>query len=94
VRIIGGLMELENTVDLMLSRDYKKRFIAEYWQLNIRSLKLYDMLVKYKAGTLQFTPACSYETLVEQSNHMAAYLYDLRVRAEIEGIDLFEEVLE
>lgn len=33
-------MELEDTVEYMLSGDYKERFIAEYWQLKIRRDKL------------------------------------------------------
>ena len=31
------MMELKDTVDLMLSTDYKERFKAEYYQLKIRT---------------------------------------------------------
>ena len=37
-------MELKNTVDLMLSDDYKDRFKAEYYQLSIRFKKLKNMV--------------------------------------------------
>lgn len=81
-------MPLNETVALMQSADYKDRFRAEYMQTKIRYDKLHDMLVKYKAGTLNFTPSCSYELLSEQAGHMGRYLNCLEVRAQIEKIDL------
>lgn len=80
--------ELKDTVDLMNSSDYKERFQAEYLQLKIRYKKLHNMIVKYEAGTLKFTPSCSLELLKHQKSMMGQYLYDLEVRAEIECIDL------
>ena len=56
-------MELERLIELMKSEDYKDRFRAEYYQLEDRIDKLVNMLEKYKAGTLNFTPSCSYELL-------------------------------
>ena len=81
-------MELKNTVDMMNSADYQERFKAEYYQTRIRYEKLHKMVVKYEAGTLNFTPKCSIELLKEQKKHMGCYLYSLEVRAEIEGIEL------
>lgn len=81
-------MGLNETVALMQSADYKERFRAEYMQTKIRYDKLHEMLVKYKAGTLTFTPSCSYELLSEQAGHMGRYLNCLEVRAQIEKIDL------
>lgn len=81
-------MELKETIEMMNSKDYKERFRAEYYQLCIRQCKLVDLLVKYKAGTLNFVPRCSYELLYEQAQAMGRYLVLLRARAEIEGIDL------
>ena len=46
------------------------------------------MVVKYEAGTLNFTPKCSLELLKEQKKHMGMYLNCLEIRAEIEGIEL------
>ena len=37
-------MELKDTVEMMLSDDYKERFRAEYWQLKIRYDKLRKMV--------------------------------------------------
>lgn len=37
-------MELEDTVEYMLSGDYQERFIAEYWQLKIRRDKLHSYI--------------------------------------------------
>ena len=81
-------MELERLIELMKSEDYKDRFRAEYYQLEDRIDKLENMLKKYKAGTLNFTPSCSYELLNNQLKAMNEYLLYLTVRAEIEGIEI------
>lgn len=82
------MINLNETVDLMNSPDYKERFRAEYHQTKIRYDKLDAMTVKYEAGTLNFTPSCSLELLKEQKKHMGNYIRCLKIRAEIEGIDL------
>ena len=82
------MITLDDTIILMSSSDYKDRFKAEYWQTKIRYEKLHQMLVKYDAKTLDFTPTCPIESLKRQCSHMGQYLFDLEVRAEIENIDL------
>ena len=81
-------MELKDTVEMMESANYQERYKAEYYQLKIRYDKLMAMLEKYKAGTLHFTPSCSYELLYEQSIYMKNYLTVLKKRAEIENVKL------
>lgn len=81
-------MELKDTIELMNGSDYKDRFKAEYYQTKIRYGKLHAMIVKFDAGTLDFTPTCPIELLKEQKRNMGQYLYNLEVRAEIEGIEL------
>lgn len=81
-------MDLERLIELMKSEDYKDRFRAEYYQLEDRIDKLANMLEKYKAGTLNFTPSCSYELLSYQLQTMNAYKRVLEERAEIEGIEI------
>ena len=81
-------MEIKDTVELMNSEDYKERFKAEYLQAKIRYDKLDAMTVKYEAGTLNFTPSCPLELLKEQKKYMGNYIRTLRIRAEIEKIDL------
>ncbi len=81
-------MELKDTVELMNSENYKERFKAEYLQTKIRYDKLDAMTVKYEAGTLNFTPSCPLELLKEQKKYMGNYIRTLRIRAEIENIDL------
>ena len=81
-------MELKDTVELMNSKDYKERFKAEYLQAKIRYDKLDAMTVKYEAGTLNFTPSCPLELLKEQKKYMGNYIRTLKIRAEIEKIDL------
>lgn len=85
-------MELMETVSMMDSTDYQERFKAEFFQLRIRIDKLCTMLEKYKVGTLNFTPSCSYELLHEQLIYMRNYKAILVHRAKIEGVDLIEGV--
>ena len=81
-------MVLKDTVELMLSDDYKDRFKAEYFQTKIRYEKLHKMVVKYEAGVLNFEPTCSLQLLKNQKAAMGQYLYELELRAAIEGICL------
>ena len=80
--------ELKETIEMMNSPDYRERFRAEYWQTKIRYDKLHAMVVKYEAGTLDFSPTCSLALLKEQKKCMGQYLYTLELRAQIEGIVL------
>lgn len=81
-------MKLQDTVEMMNSADYKDRFKAEYWQLSLRLDALVGMLMKWENNMLDFTPKCSKETLENQVIFMQGYLNSLRLRAEIEGIEL------
>ena len=81
-------MELKDTIEMMQSEDYKERFKAEYNQLRIRINGLENMLKKYKAGTLSFTPSCSYDLLNGQLKAMKLYREYLEERAIIENIQL------
>ena len=81
-------MELKDTIELMNSKDYKKRFKAEYLQTKIRYNKLHAMTIKHEAGSLNFEPSCSLEILKEQKAYMGNYLRMLEIRAEIEKIEL------
>lgn len=81
-------MELNDTIEGMLSADYKERFKAEYLQAVIRRDKLEDMLVKYANGTLPFEPNSSIALLKAQANVLGAYVNILSLRAEQEQIEL------
>lgn len=81
-------MPLKNTVDLMLSDNYKDRFRAEYYQTKERYQRLHLMIIKYEAGTLDFQPDCPLELLKRQAKAMGEYLYVLEMRARLEEIDL------
>lgn len=82
------MMNLCDTVEPMLSDDYKERFRAEYMQTKYRYNRLHDMVVRYEAGTLNFKPTCSIELLKQQKSAMGQYLYSLEVRAQVEHIQL------
>ena len=85
---VSTVLDLDDTCKMMSSPDYKYRFIAEYKQTKIRYEKLHKMIVKYEAGTLDFTPTCPIELLKEQASYMGKYLYTLEVRAQLEGVNL------
>lgn len=84
-------MELKDTIEMMNSADYKERFKAEVYQLDIRIGKLANMLSAWEHGELDFHPACSYVLLETQLNSMKVYRHLLQMRAEIEGIELYND---
>lgn len=88
MRRIQKMNDLKETIALMESADYKDRFKAEYYQTKIRYDKLHVMIVKYDAGVLDFEPTCPISVLREQAKYMGMYLYQLEVRAQMEGVEL------
>ena len=67
---------------------WEERFIEEHNQLRDRVLKLDRMLQKWETGKLDFEPKCPKMMLKRQLEVMAEYLYILRDRARIEGIEV------
>lgn len=80
------MMELKDTVEMMLSDDYKERFKAEYWQLKIRHDKLQKMVDNW--DNLDFTPTCGRTIYVYQLWAMEDYMALLRDRAKQEEVEL------
>ena len=80
--------ELIDSIELMLSDDYKDRFKAEYMQLKIRHAKLSNSLRDYVVGRGHIKFSRDYGLLLKQAKLMDELLMILRVRAQIEGIDL------
>lgn len=87
-------MELKDTIEMMNSPDYKERFKAEVYQLDIRIGKLSNLLSSWMAGELKFQPICSYVLLETQLNSMKVYRHLLQIRAEAEAINLYDECTE
>jgi len=81
-------MELKDTIEMMNSADYKERFKAEFYQLEIRYTKLKAMVEKWDKGELNFTPTCPRETYNKQLAAMVDYLSVLELRAHMEGVEL------
>ena len=81
-----------DTVDLMLSDDYKERFIAEYMQTKIRYEKLKAFCNRIDAsqryGVDDIDHDCPLVLLREQQRTMGKYLHILEIRALIEGVEL------
>lgn len=83
-----------DTVHLMLSPDYKARFVAEYRQTKIRygKLKAYcdriEMAMMHPRKVEMPPHDCDLELLRQQQHYMGCYLGTLEKRAIVEGIDL------
>lgn len=84
----------EDTVPLMLSPDYKDRFMAEYRQTKIRygKLKAYcdriEMAMMHPRKVEMPPHDCDLELLRQQQHYMGCYLGVLEKRAIVEGICL------
>lgn len=81
-------MELNQTIQMMCSADFKERFKAEYYQIVIRYRKLAAMLDKWDKGELDFTPTCPRSTYNMQITAMTDYIAVLEARAVMEDIEL------
>lgn len=79
---------LNETVEMMISSDYKERFKAEYYQLVYRTRKLQKMLEDWDEGRLDFELKCPNVLLEKQFDVMNEYIFILRERAKHEGIEL------
>lgn len=100
------MKNLNETVAMMNSADYKERFKAEYHQTKIRYEKLKAFNNKIEASErTQYMPFpcgeeqkkvempkhdCPSDMLRQQQSVMGEYLHILEVRAVIEGINLNE----
>ena len=86
--------EFEETVQMMLSEDYKARFVAEYRQTKIRYERLNKFCCRIEAarrsgGKLDMPKHdCPEDLLRDQQAAMGNYLHILEVRAQIEGVEL------
>lgn len=77
-------MELNQTVDLMLSDDYKDRLKAEYYQLFIRLNKL-DRFIEDEDEKGNSSAAWLLE---KQRSSMCDYLYILKLRLKELNVNL------
>lgn len=85
-------MILAETINGMVSEDYKERFAAEYQQLVIRYNGLKKMLENWDRSKLAFVPTCPRSTYNMQIKAMTDYIAVLEARAVMEGINLQEVV--
>lgn len=79
---------LQVTSEMMNSKNYKDRFIAEYFQVKIRLDKLKEMLKKWDEDNLDFFPTCPRSTYDMQVEAMTYYKNVLEARAKMEQIVL------
>lgn len=87
-------LNLEYSIKYMKDKEsYINRFVAEYYQLYVRVIKLSRTIESIKEGRASFKPNCSIWLLEKQLKTMEEYLNYLAVRAKIEDIDLDKEVI-
>ena len=68
--------------------DYQKRFVAEYYELEQKFIKLRDLLAKAHEKELNFELKCPINLLKYQHDAMEEYLKILIIRSFIEEIQL------
>ena len=92
---MNNMKTLQETATPMLSKNYKDRFKAEYWQTKIRYEKLKKRNTKVEALNYMEVKASNdisspyvNELFRKQQSVMGEYLHILEVRAAIEGVDL------
>lgn len=94
--MIKDLLTLGDTVELMNSKDYRDRFVAEYIQTSFRYEKLrafntrIETMEDYDHGEVEHD--CPLELLKEQQRVMGELLHILEIRAVIEDIDLADAI--
>lgn len=81
-------LSLTDTVDWMLSDDWKLRLKAEYWQAAIRVQKVSIMINKCHVGQL-FISDEEFKLLLAQRKNMMDYMLILSRRAELAGVSVF-----
>lgn len=81
-------MELSDTIELMISKDWKARLKAEYWQTKIRIEKLDDYL---NSEEIMTSPENDLDLLLltTQRDIMSSYLTSLYNRIIILGLDSY-----
>ena len=85
-------MTLDQTIPLMISKDFKERGIAEYFQIKIRTQQNREFIRKWKANELPFIPCNTLEQSEMQLKAMELYEFTLRERLKtVLGIKTDEE---
>lgn len=81
---------MEKTGEMMMSNDYRERFVAEYAQTKMRYEKLKKFCDRIEASKITGKDEplhdCPYSLLREQQRIMGKYLHVLELRAVIEDI--------
>ena len=81
-------MTFDKFIELLKSDDYKSRAIGEYYFVKDKYDKLHSAIIKREVGKLDFEPRCPMEQWKSQASAMGQYLYQLEIKAEIEGYSL------
>lgn len=79
---------LEETVDLMLSKDPDDQFKAEYFQLENRYIAYNEMIMEWDLGRLDPVPKGDRYAYGNMVGHMREYLQFMKRLAAARGIDL------
>lgn len=80
---LRNIKDLEDTIDLMKSTDFRDRLVAEYYQVKIRLEKLNEFLHSDRANVLSVQ---DYQLMSIQANTMKSYAAVLLARIHNAGI--------
>ena len=80
--------KMSDTCNMMLSKDWKERFVAEHIQLLIRLKRLNDVVGDYYAGKLTNMPEAEIMCLLWQHHAMLSYHDAMVYRAKQANIEL------
>ena len=83
--------ELKDTIDWMLSDDFKLRLKAEYWQLVIRMDKLRVAIHKLNIREVTCAAPEIMHSMAEQFGYMQKYKHELEYRCAGLEVDLDNE---
>lgn len=91
------ILNLENTIPLMLSNDFKLRGIGEYLQIKVRTEQNREFIRKWKTDELSFKPCNTLEQSEMQLKAMELYQFTLKERLKavfnIQSDKEFEELV-
>lgn len=85
---MSKVYKMSDTCGMMLSEDWKERFIAEHIQLLIRLKRINDVVEDYYDGKLSNMSDAEIMTLLWQHHAMMSYHDAMIYRAKYSGIEL------
>lgn len=88
-----GLEKIEDCFPLLMSEDWKKRLIGEYWETKIRCAALKEEIERRTEEEHKWNETMEHHIMSRQLSDMLGYLSCLGMRATEQGIDLMDTAM-